>query len=522
MASAELELLKKIGRHAWSWAWWLVGIQIVVTAAGVAALKLLPKRYESTTTIRMEKSQLINPLTRGLAVSSEMDDRLRGIREEILSRDYFDKIISRLALEPPNASPLRHEELVQQMMKQTQITTKQREADTFQVTYSGKDPKEVRDITNLLSGIFIEDSLSNKAGDAGSAVEFLQGQLEVYRKKLEESEAALRQFTEKFVDQLPSNRAAQLSRIEQLRATLIEVQNNLRQAKMQRDLLRQQNLPAGGTLPGGAAAPGPTMVTNPLQAQLVEKEAQLRRLLVDYSETYPDVAAVKAEIAGLRRELELHPTVPAGQAYSSRQPSVQDALSLGQLQQLEVQVGSLSAREQQLGQELARYEKKVQGIPEVEQELARLERDYAVNNDIYNNFLRRLEEAKVSKELEASKKGEVFRILQAAALPLIPSWPKPLQTVLASVAAGLGLNALLVFLVAQFDTSFQTLDDVQKSLGLKVLAGIPRHRTKKQDSQRVLKSVVLSVAGALYLGGVAGFLFWDQLMNFLRKVLNHG
>ena len=136
---------------------------------------------------------------------------------------------------------------------------------------------------------------------------------------------------------------------------------------------------------------------------------------------------------------------------------------------------------------------------------------------LYNNFLRRLEEAKVSKELEASKKGEVFRILQAAALPLTPSWPKRLPTVLMGVAAGLGLNALLVFLLAQFDTSFQTVDDVQKTLGLKVLAGVPRHRTKRQESQLALKSVALSVVGLIYTGGVAAFLFWDQVISVLRK-----
>jgi len=45
-------------------------------------------------------------------------------------------------------------------------------------------------------------------------VEFLQSQLEVYRMKLEEAEAALRVFEERNVDQLPSNRAAQLSRVE--------------------------------------------------------------------------------------------------------------------------------------------------------------------------------------------------------------------------------------------------------------------------------------------------------------------
>jgi polysaccharide chain length determinant protein (PEP-CTERM system associated) len=518
MANAELEFLKKAGRHAWERAWWLVGVQVVATLGGIVALAIIPKRYESTTTIRMEKSQMINPLTRGLAVTSEMDDRLRGIREEILSPDYFSKIITRLSLEPSNATPLQHEALVQRMMAQTLVTTTRREADTFEVTYRGANPEEVRDVTNLLAGIFIEESLSNKAGEVGSAVEFLQGQLETYRKKLEESEAALRKFTERNVDQLPSNRAAQLSRVEQLRATLIEVQNSLTQAKTQRDLLRQQLLPAGGPAPEGGVEPATQMVAaNPLYAQLREKEAELRRLLVDYSESYPDVVALKAEIQGLQEELKKHPTVPAAQAPSSRQPSVQDAVSIGQLQQLEIQVGALVAREQQLGMELARYERKVQGIPEVEQELARLNRDYDVNNDIYNNFLRRLEEAKVSKELEASKKGDVFRVLQAAALPLTPARPKRLQTVLMGVAAGLGLNALLLFVLAQLDTSFQTVEDTQKVLGLKVLAGLPQHRNEKQHALLVRRAAALAVACAFYLGSVGCFLLWNQLASVMRK-----
>ena len=219
-----------------------------------------------------------------------MDDRIRGIREEILSRDYFDKIISRLALEPPNTAPLKHEALVQQMMKQTEITTKQREADTFQVTYSGRDPKEVRDVTNLLAGIFIEDSLSNKAGEAGSAVEFLQGQLEVYRKKLEESEAALRQFDGKICRPAPLEpRGAALPG----RAAAGDADRGAEQPAPGEDAAGPAP-PAGAAggqpAPGGDGGAGAVMVANPLQAQLSEKEAQLRRLLVDYSETYPDVA----------------------------------------------------------------------------------------------------------------------------------------------------------------------------------------------------------------------------------------
>jgi uncharacterized protein involved in exopolysaccharide biosynthesis len=182
-----------------------------------------------------------------------------------------------------------------------------------------------------------------------------------------------------------------------------------------------------------------------------------------------------------------------------------------------MQVSALTTREQQLAQELARYEKRVQGIPEVEQELARLRRDYDVNNDIYNNFLRRLEEAKVTQELEASKRGEVFRVLQAASLPLAPVRPNRFQTVLMGVAAGVGLCALLVFALAQADTSIQSSEEAQKLLGLKVLAGIPWYEPPKAHTRRIVKAVALGVVATLYAGGVAAFLFKELLSSLLRK-----
>ena len=38
-----------------------------------------------------------------------------------------------------------------------------------------------------------------------------------------------------------------------------------------------------------------------------------------------------------------------------------------------------------------------------------------------------------------------------------------------------------------------------------------------QESQLVHKAVALSVTGLLYTGGVAAFLFWDQVINVIRK-----
>jgi polysaccharide chain length determinant protein (PEP-CTERM system associated) len=512
--SAELQLLKRFARHAWRLAWALLAVQVAATAAGIAVLKVVPKRYSSTTTIRVEKSQLINPLTRGLAVTSEMEDRVRTLREEILSRDYFERIIARLGLKKPGSSVYEDERFVQQMIRDTVIATRQNEAGTFEITYTGSDPRVVRDVTNALAGIFIEDSLSNKANEANAAVDFLERQLVVYREKLEASEIALRQFEERHVDQVPATRAAQVARVEQLRATLGEVQNNLRQAKLQRGLIRQR------VLGGAAAASGETItMANPLQRKIWEKEAELRRLLVDFSENHPDVVTLRGEIEHLKAELAANPAAPPeGEAAASgaNEMQIQDAMAYGQLQQLEVEIRSLSTREEQLLADLARAEKKVQGIPEVEQDLARLRRDYDVNNEIYNSFLRRLEEARVSRELELKQKGEVFKVLQKAPLPLAPSKPTRAQALLGGAAAGLAINLALLFLAALRDTSYQSAAEIKAELGLKILAGIPRCPRAGQALADRVKAFALGLAALAYLSAVAVFLTSVRIMALME------
>jgi len=167
-----------------------------------------------------------------------MEDRLRGIREEILSRDYFEKIITRLTLEPPNTPPLKHEALVQKMLANTTITTKVREADTFQVTLSREDPKEVRDVTTCCPESSSRTALEQGRRGGWQRWSFLQGQLEVLPPEARGGGGPrCAVFEQRNVDTAPLERAAQLSRVEQLRG----------------DAGRSAELPPPGDHPAGFA-----------------------------------------------------------------------------------------------------------------------------------------------------------------------------------------------------------------------------------------------------------------------------
>ncbi len=517
--STDIQNVGRLLRQVSGKRWWLLLIQVAATGTAVFCLFFLPKIYQSTTTIKVEKERVINPLTRGQAASNELEEKLKTLRLEILSRDYMDKVVNRLGLEKKGASPAAHEALIKKLLDNTEVELNPKEIDTFKIYFAGEDPRQVRDITNVMAGIFIEESLASKENEAGLTVSFLSEQLDIYRRRLEESEAVLRRFEEQHVDELPSTKSAYLARLDVLRVSLDEVRGALHQAKLQKEALIQKlpgEMPAVGKSPDGTP-----LVPNPLGARLREKETLLGRMLQDYSESYPDVAVLKSEIEGLKKQIAARPLVPASEVSAAASHTVEQTI-IDQLQKIDVELLSLNSRQAQLEGEINRLNRRVQTIPQMEQEMVRLKRDYEVNKDIYDNFLRKVEEARVARELETAKKGDIFRILQTGSLPLVPFKPNRLVVVALGVALGLAVNLLLVYWLSLQDTALRTISAAQEFLGLKVLAGIPVLTSGRDRAREFANNVLFGLAGAVYVILISVFLFMEEIRDLLKAMFAGG
>jgi len=83
--------------------------------------------------------------------------------------------------------------------------------------------------------------------------------------------------------------------------------------------------------------------------------------------------------------------------------------------------------------------------------LAQLTRDYQVNRDIYQDLLRRREQARVSMNLDRDKQGLTFRIYEPATLPLQPSGLRYIHFIVIGLLASLMVPAAWVFAQIQLD-----------------------------------------------------------------------
>ena len=61
---------------------------------------------------------------------------------------------------------------------------------------------------------------------------------------------------------------------------------------------------------------------------------------------------------------------------------------------------------------------RVNAIPEIEAELARLNRDYEVNKEQYDTLLQRLESAKISQQADQNTENVKFRIIEPPTTPV--------------------------------------------------------------------------------------------------------
>ncbi|MDP3790401.1 MAG: GNVR domain-containing protein, partial [Candidatus Omnitrophota bacterium] len=129
-------------------------------------------------------------------------------------------------------------------------------------------------------------------------------------------------------------------------------------------------------------------------------------------------------------------------------------------------------------------------------------RDTNVNQKLYNTLLERLETAKITQRLEASKEGTRYTILDPARLPLKPTKPNKLLVMFLGVFFGGCVGMGLVFATELLDHSFIGIDEAQAYLELPVLGAISKIITSddlKAQEMRRAKITAVSIATGVVL-----------------------
>jgi len=181
-------------------------------------------------------------------------------------------------------------------------------------------------------------------------------------------------------------------------------------------------------------------VATQMNEQLVNLKLQLNNLLIENTEEHPAVIQTRKQIAALEDQRDI------------------------QMRKAKAEGVDIAPEE---------YAKLVSSVPRQEQQLAKLQRDYMVNANIYESLLQRLETAKISETLEQSEKGPKFRILEPARLPLQPVKPNKILVVLGGFLVGMLVGGVVIYLLDLSNTSIRTVDEARNILSFPIFGSIP-------------------------------------------------
>ncbi|HEV8265275.1 MAG TPA: polysaccharide biosynthesis tyrosine autokinase [Gemmatimonadales bacterium] len=354
----------------------------------------------------------------------------------------------------------------------------------LKVALRGSNPHQIAAILNAVTERYVQVAADLKRDKLTAQTNILDEQLRYAQNNLQEAEAALRAYRVQTIT-LPSDRqpggvaTAGTEPRDPVVANFFDRQVEREQARRDREAIQRvlaqpgdSGLAAGALSVIGAVSHN-TELTDALK-ELTDKQAERRGLLRRYTDDYPRVQRLTAEIA----ELE-HTTIP----------TLAQAL-----------VTQLAARERELGREVDVASRELRQIPPRAIEDARLARGVALAAETYNIVQGRYTEARLAAE--ASTVPDVS-ILDPAVVPQRPVKNTTPGLLLMGLLGGLGLGVVGAIVLDRLDPRVRYPEQVSRELGLPILGAVPHLRGQDEPAEVVeaLRGVCLNLVHAY---GAAG------------------
>jgi polysaccharide chain length determinant protein (PEP-CTERM system associated) len=507
--------------------WWIL-LPLFICWGVVWGLSwLLPSTYQSDALILVEQQKVPEQYVVPNVVVG-LQDRLQSMTQQILSRTRLQATIDRYHLYPRRhglkALP-ESGDPVEQMRKDIQIELVQPpghpgELTAFKIRYAAGAPELTQQVNSELVSLFIDENLKSQQQLSESTTAFLGNELAIAKAKLEEQEAKVRAFKAQHLGELPNQLETNVQIMSGLQSQLQNSQRALDGARQQKlyleSLLQQYQSVQTGVAKGDSSAPPP----DALGKQLQELNRRLTEERAVYTDSYPDVVALKDEIAKtekLKKQIEdeiaskkdasKSGDIPEGAAAQGVQQDTPTAMMQVQSQlkanQLEIQ--NYQQREKTLESEISTYQSRLNMTPTTEQQMAEISRGYEESKSNYNSLLQKQMQSQLATSLEQRQQGEQFRVLDPASLPEKPSAPNHFLVSLGGWVGGLAVGLALAALMELTNVRVWHEKDLEGLVSACVLVGIPRLSTPDEDRTRLIaKLMEICAAVAIVSLMVAG------------------
>jgi polysaccharide biosynthesis transport protein len=521
----------------------------------------LPPIYRSQAVIMIESQQIPDEYVKS-TITSYAEQRLEMITRDILRFSALKQIIKEFDLYPEIRKEGNMGLAIEQMKKAVviePISAKEgRQAITvaFNLSYEGKDPQKVYEVTNRLSNLYLQKETETREKQAAVTTRFMEAELENLKKQIDKHEQIVSEFKKNHIGALPGSASANLSTLERLDRELDQAYSRIRSLQDRKIYLKGQLASVEPLRPiqtqEGKVASNPSERLKGLRLELLrmrsrlsEKHPDIRKLVNEIAELesqvgsadgaivkvkqlralraklaeqqsskgaqHPDVINLANQVESLSKEVDRLLTDKAMLDVSEQKPDNPLYIDLStQIISADAEIKNINEDIQKINALRQQYQKKVENAPIVEREYNELTLDYANAKQRYNEVLTKLLEARVAQQMEVQQQGERFAITDPAYLPTHPYKPNRLAIILLGfvLATGAGMGGAAI--KEATDHTIKSSKDIIQFEDIDLLTTMPYTSTEVERRQRRFRRMAVAM-GSMGIIAIA-LVFVDRLV----------
>jgi polysaccharide chain length determinant protein (PEP-CTERM system associated) len=509
---------------------------VIPAALGLVAALMVSRtyvpKYTADTLIQIIPQRVPDSFVKS-TVTTNVDDRLKSIKQQIMSRTELERVVREFDLYPDlrgqtadkAVAALRNGINIEPVLDRPGRRAPNEQIDAFTVAFTYTDPSAAVRVTESLASRFIDENSRIRSTQAESTNEFLEAQLTELRGRLKTAEDKVKAFQIAHSTSLPTQQPANLSLLQ---ATQVQIQSLAQTLQADRDRRTMLESMLSAAVQEDAAAqsapatppPGtqPGTLAGTARQQLEQARANLAQLELRLKPEHPDVARARRQIRDLEAKAEAEaragngtaPTVPLSPIDQQRRERIRQYRA--DIATLTSQINFKENEDRRLRGLLIQYEGRIQAVPALEAEYTALTRDYSALQLQYQQLNQRSEESKISRNLEVRQDAEQFRILDKASVTGTPMSMARLQTNVGGLILGFVLGLVILAANEVLRALFKSEADVVGALSLPVLAVVPYVPTKREQAADARRKRLLLMTDAGVAVGcvavVAAFQLW--------------
>ena len=442
-----LDVVRGVGRHKLV----ILVFTLLALSAGLGLVKILKPTYSTEAQILIENlaSPYDNAQTPDAQRPDPVDDRAIKSQMSVLrSQDLAMRVIASLKLQDRDEfDPLKQKDMgkAKQLLlafgfgEDPRLKTPQEralkrfideltvyqipESNVVAVKYSASDPATAAEVANTIAKIYVASTAETNSQPTTRAREWIAQQIEDLQKKVASSDAKIEEFRSHAGLLQGQNSTLGTQELSELN-TQITLAESARTEAEERAKSIKDILATKGTVDDSTDVMNSAIVQS-LREQQVTSARRVAELSATYLPSHPKMIAAQNDLRNIDRQIR------------------KEALKL--VDSLDQQAKIARAREDSLRAKLEEMKGRASTANLDEVKLKALERESTADKSLLESLLLRYADASARQDL--STQPGMARIIQQAAVPTSPAFPKSGPLVVLITLAGLALSLGLSFLM---------------------------------------------------------------------------